>query len=104
MAFGYTLLALALALSVAANVLFTLSRRDGLASWQTLARGAVTGAMLSVVGASAYLCWLIANHHFEVAYVAEYSAKRASPRFLFAAFWGGQEGSILLWTFWTAIL
>jgi cytochrome c-type biogenesis protein CcmF len=104
MPFGYTLIGLALVLTVAANVLFTVGRRNGGEGLVRWARWATVGAAASVVGASAYLCCLIATHHFEVAYVAEYSAKRSSPRFLFAAFWGGQEGSILLWTFWGAVL
>ena len=54
--------------------------------------------------ASAYLVYLIATHQFQVAYVAEYSARRSSSWYLLAAFWGGQEGSILLWGFWNAIL
>ena len=105
MTLGYTLLALALALTVGANVLWTMAQRKGageaFASW---ARWCVLGGAASVIAASGYLMTLIAGHHFEVAYVAEYSAKRSAPAFLWAAFWGGQEGSILLWTFWTAVL
>jgi cytochrome c-type biogenesis protein CcmF len=105
MILGYTLLWLALALTVAANVLFTLARRRG---WEekflTLARGTVVGSAAAVVGAAGYLAYLIATHQFQVAYVAEYSAKRSAAAYLFAAFWGGQEGSILLWAFWTAVI
>jgi cytochrome c-type biogenesis protein CcmF len=104
MILGYTLLAIALGLAVAANLLFRLSEGDDGASWFRWARWAVLGSTASVVGAALYLITLIVGHHFEVAYVAEYSAKRSAAGYLFAAFWGGQEGSILLWTFWTSIL
>ena len=104
MILGYLLLALALVATVAANVLFTLSRRPGKESLLRAARGAVVVAAAGVVGASAYLSYLIATHQFQVAYVAEYSSLRSNEWYLFAAFWGGQEGSILLWAFWTALL
>ncbi len=75
------------------------------------ARGLLRAARLlvltgtaAVVAAIGYLVFLIATHQFQVAYVAEYSAKRAASKYLFAAFWGGQEGSILLWIFWTSLL
>lgn len=104
MILGYALLALALAATVGACVCFTLSRREGRAALLSLARRMVVLGAVSVVAASGYLVYLIATHQFQVAYVAEYSAKRSASKYLFAAFWGGQEGSILLWAFWTAIL
>ena len=104
MIFGYTLLALALGLTVTANLLFRMSEGDDGASWFRWARLSVLGATAAVVGAALYLISLMVGHHFEVAYVAEYSAKRSTASYLFAGLWGGQEGSILLWTLWTAII
>jgi cytochrome c-type biogenesis protein CcmF len=104
MILGYVLLALALGFTVAANVLFVISRRAGAENLGRYARWSAIGAAASISGASAYLVQLIATHQFQVAYVAEYSAKRSSSWYLFAAFWGGQEGSLLLWGLWTAIL
>lgn len=107
MPIGYGLLIAALIFTVAANVLFPLSRRAAGANaalWAKWARYCAGGAAGAVVGASLYLIYLMANHHFEVAYVAEYSAKRSAAYYLFAAFWGGQEGSLLLWAFWSSIL
>lgn len=104
MPLGYVLLALALVASVAANVLFTLcgkSGREGLCVW---ARRSVAFATVSVVGACGLLAYLIATHQFQVAYVAEYTSRRTNLWYLMAAFWGGQEGSMLLWAFWTAVL
>jgi cytochrome c-type biogenesis protein CcmF len=104
MILGYILLSLALAATAIANLLFTQSRRDNQKHLIDWARKAAVVAAGGVVGAAVYLAYLIATHQFQVAYVAEYSAKRSSAWFLFAAFWGGQEGSLLLWAFWTAIL
>lgn len=104
MVLGYVLLALGLVLTVAANVLYTVARRKEQAGLEVWAQRCVLGATASVIGASGYLQYLIATHQFQVAYVAEYSAKRSAAWYLLAAFWGGQEGSILLWTFWGTIL
>jgi len=111
MVLGYVLLSVALAATVLANVLFTLSWRghgntngEGDARLLQAGRLSALTATGGVAFAALFLMWLIANHEFSVAYVAEYSAKRSAARYLFAAFWGGQEGSILLWTFWTSVL
>jgi cytochrome c-type biogenesis protein CcmF len=104
MPIGYGLLILALVATVAANVLFPLStrsRQERLLPW---AKKAAYLSTASIASAAAYLMYLIATHQFQVAYVAEYSAKRSSAWYLLAAFWGGQEGSILLWALWSTIL
>lgn len=101
---GYGLLILALVATVAANVLFPLSTRAGqekLLPWAKKLAYLSTGSIMAAAG---FLMYLIATHQFQVAYVAEYSAKRSSAWYLLAAFWGGQEGSILLWAFWSTLL
>ena len=104
MPLGYTLLGLALAATVIANVLFVLcgkGERGALCNW---AKRFVALAATGVIGACAYLAYLIATHQFQVHYVAEYTSRRTKLWYLMAAFWGGQEGSMLLWAFWTAVL
>jgi cytochrome c-type biogenesis protein CcmF len=105
MILGFTLLIAALVSTVLANVLFTAARRPKAAPGLFgAAKGAVLGGAAGIVGAAAYLAYLIATHQFQFAYVAEYSSLRSNQWYLLAAFWGGQEGSILLWAFWTAVL
>ncbi|GAB4455223.1 MAG: cytochrome c biogenesis protein CcsA [Armatimonadaceae bacterium] len=104
MVLGYILLGLALALTVVAAALYIAAQKPNLAKREAWARRCALGATGAIVGASVYLQYLIATHQFQVAYVAEYSAKRSAAWYLFAAFWGGQEGSILLWAFCGAIL
>jgi cytochrome c-type biogenesis protein CcmF len=41
--------------------------------------------------------WGIHNHHFEWQYVFSYSSKDMSTFYLTSSFWGGQEGTFLLW-------
>ena len=51
-----------------------------------------------VVVASICLWYLLLTDQFQVEYVAGYSAADIPDRFKFTAFWGGQKGSLLLWT------
>ena len=61
-------------------------------------------AALLVLATSVSLQYLLQTHHFDVNYVYRYSARELPPGYLFATFWAGQEGSFLLWAFWTSIL
>ena len=104
MILGYSLLIIALVATVAANVLFVLSRGQGKEGLAKIAQTGVSVALAGIVGASTYLMYLIGTPQFAFQYVAEYTSKQSATRYLIAAFWGGQEGSILLWLFWTALL
>ncbi|HTO23582.1 MAG TPA: cytochrome c biogenesis protein CcsA, partial [Spirochaetia bacterium] len=55
--------------------------------------------------ASALTLWrLIFSHDFTYQYVASYSSRGMPPHYLYAAFWGGQEGTFLLWALITCTL
>lgn len=55
-----------------------------------------------LIGAA--LFYIIANHRFEYRYAWEHSSKALPVKYLLSCFWEGQEGSFLLWMFWTAVL
>ena len=59
---------------------------------------------LGILGAAATLGALLVTHRFDVAYVYQHSARAMAPLYWFPSFWAGQEGSFLLWAFWTALL
>ncbi|HWC15207.1 MAG TPA: heme lyase CcmF/NrfE family subunit [Actinomycetota bacterium] len=48
--------------------------------------------------ASAALLAALFTHDFSIAYVAKYSSRSLSAPYMFGAFWGGMEGSLLFWT------
>lgn len=50
-----------------------------------------------LVAAAVCLWYLFLTDEFIVEYVAGYSSSTIPTRFKFTAFWGGQEGSLLLW-------
>ena len=58
MILGYSLLIIALVATVAANVLFVLSRREGKEGLAKIAKTSVSVALAGIVGASTYLMYL----------------------------------------------
>lgn len=58
-------------------------------------------SIFSIVG---LLFFLLLNHYYEFNYVHKYSNNSMPLKYIFACFWGGQEGSFLLWNFWHAVI
>src|SRR6266566_5034675 len=48
--------------------------------------------------ASGVLVYALVTGDFRYSYVAQYSNRAMSPAYKFSAWWGGQEGSLLLWS------
>jgi cytochrome c-type biogenesis protein CcmF len=71
---------------------------------ERLARAAFRAQWLALAGAAAFLWTLLARHDFRYVYVATYSARDLPGHLVFAAFWGGQGGTFLLWALLTATL
>jgi cytochrome c-type biogenesis protein CcmF len=57
---------------------------------------------LFIVVASGILIYLIFQHQFQYYYVFNYTSLDLTPRYLFSAFYGGQEGSFMLWILFSA--
>ncbi|MEX0721906.1 MAG: cytochrome c biogenesis protein CcsA [Balneolaceae bacterium] len=55
-----------------------------------------------LVFASAILVYLIFQHQFQYYYVFNYTSLDLAPRYLWSAFYGGQEGSFMLWILFSA--
>ncbi len=66
--------------------------------WSFIAHAASTLIMISL------LFYMIVNQYFEYQYVWKYSNTEMPLKYILSCFWGGQEGSILLWMFWHVIL
>ncbi len=63
-----------------------------------LAHGA---AVFTVIGCIFYA---MLNQYYEYQYVSAHVSADLQQRYIFSAFWEGQEGSFLLWMFWHVIL
>ena len=61
------------------------------------ARNALIAAFGSTVVASAVLVVALIRHDFAFTYVASHTSRALPTRYAVSAFWGGQEGSLLLW-------
>lgn len=57
-----------------------------------------------VTAASAALIYLIMTHQFQYFYVWNYTSLDLESQYLFSAFYGGQEGSFLLWVFFAFLV
>lgn len=68
-----------------------------------LARRGFYGMTFFVTAASAYLLYLILTHNYQYNYVFEYSSGELSFGLLLSSFFAGQEGSFLLWL-WFSVL
>ena len=73
-------------------------------SWSDLGRLAFRIHSIGVVGVVGMLFFMLLNNYFEYHYVWQHSSKSLPIRYVFSAFWEGQEGSFILWSFWHVIL
>jgi len=61
------------------------------------AQNALIAAFPATLVASAILLVALGRHDFTFAYVAEHTSRNLPLGYTLSAFWGGQEGSLLLW-------
>ena len=59
---------------------------------------------LSYLAAAVWLWHILFTHQFKYQYVASYSSMSMPAQYIYAAFWGGQEGTFMLWAFLTCTL
>ncbi len=70
--------------------------------WVTVARRSLYALFGLVTFALLALFYAFATLDFQLAYVASNAARSMATHYRIAAVWGGQAGSLLLWTFMTA--
>jgi cytochrome c-type biogenesis protein CcmF len=68
------------------------------------AEGAVLATALAVTVAAVTLLTALVTSDFSLAYVAEYTNRSLATPYKMAAMWAGQGGSLLLWTWLSALL
>ena len=100
---GTVLLWAAFLLGVASTTTYALSIRDR-QQWLRPARQTYMLMTAGVVVASGLLMYLLVTHDYRLVYVWAYSDNTLPLKYLVSTFWGGQEGSFLLWIFWGVLL
>ena len=73
-------------------------------SWHRMGQIGFGLHTISVFGIIAILFYVMSQLMYEYAYVFEHCSDDLPMRYIFSAFWEGQEGSFLLWMFWHCIL
>lgn len=99
---GRLVIYLGTASAITATVLFALAAKQE--RWLLWARRAYALAVASAVTAFGILIALCMRSDFRVVYVANFSSSDLPWYYKLSSAWAGQEGSFLLWAFWTALL
>ena len=97
-------LMVALAVALVLGIVPIVGAARGNTTWMELARPSARALFVLVVAAAACLVASFVRDDFSVLYVATNSTRALPLRYKLAAFWGGHEGSMLLWllilSFW----
>ena len=100
---GSIVLVFALACSVVSMVMYYLNFR-GYKNTLNYGRISYHAMAMLVIVASTILWYVLLTHQYEYKYVFSYSNNSLTTGFLLSSFWGGQEGSFMLWLLITSII
>ena len=100
---GSIVLVIALVFSVFSMVMYYLSFR-GYKNTINYARIGYHAMAVMVIVASTLLWYALLTHQYQYHYVFSYSNNSLNTGFLLASFWGGQEGSFMLWLLITSVI
>lgn len=87
-------------LSAAACFLLWGQGREAFARPAKALYGVQVAGLVTLAG---WLLYLFSTHQYQYAYVANYSSRSMPAKYVFAAFWGGQEGTFLLWALFSTM-
>ncbi|MFN3528974.1 MAG: heme lyase CcmF/NrfE family subunit [Bacteroidia bacterium] len=82
----------------------TIGKKDEINSWRKMGRTAFWLHGLGVLGIIVMLFFIIYNHLYEYHYAWSHASRELPVKYIISAFWEGQEGSFLLWTFWHLVI
>lgn len=105
---GHFFIVLGFVASILATVAyaFATNRRETaeFTTWRAIGRWSFsihTASIFIVIGTIFYI---MINKYYEYFYVFEHVSEDLPFKYIFSAFWEGQEGSFLLWMFWHVVL
>src|SRR6516165_8158016 len=94
---GRAALVVCLGLSVYAAVAGAIAAHERRRRLAVSAQNALIAAFGAAAVAAAVLMTALLRHDFSFTYVADHTSRKLPGFYTFSAFWGGQEGSLLLW-------
>lgn len=101
---GNVLISLAFLASVLALISYYLAETKKDDFFLKLGNWSFTAKTALIALASIVLIKLLLDHAFNYFYVFNYTSKDLPLRYLISAFWGGQEGSFMLWILLTGLI
>lgn len=104
MILGYILVYFCLAATVVGMLAYLPGMKNEGAARLRIARWSVYAACIGLLATTAYLWQLIITHQFQVSYVFRYSSLDMPFKYIVSSFWGGQEGTFLLWATYGGLL
>src|SRR5947209_16826332 len=96
---GRAALILCLGLAIYATVAGSLAAYERRRRLAVSAQNALVAGFGAAAVAAAVLLTALARHDFSFTYVADHTSRKLPTLYTLSAFWGGQEGSLLLWLF-----
>lgn len=72
--------------------------------WRNIGRAAFAVHGISVMVIIGLIFYVMINREYEYQYAQSHVSDDLPFRYIFSAFWEGQEGSFLLWMFWHVVL
>ena len=101
---GNLALLLAFAVAVYAAAASLLGARRRVPELVTSGRNGVAVVAALITLAAAALLYGLLSHDFELRYVYDHSSRAMPTAALVTSFWGGQQGSLLLWAWGLSLL
>ena len=101
---GRFFVSLTFAAALISSISYYFLHKKGDLAYKKLARASFLVHAFSVFAIVGTLFYMMAQHYFEYDYIWKHSSLDLPGRYIFSAFWEGQEGSFILWMFWHAIL
>ncbi len=95
---GTFILVVTMVVALGAMLLGIVAARTRVNLWLSAARGMTIFAASLVLVSAGLLLQAMLTSDFRIEYVARYTERALPSGYKFAAFWAGQEGSLLLWT------
>ena len=106
--FGQFALFLSFSASLLAGIayFFATQRRESeeFSTWRRIGRIAFTVHGIGIFAVIGTIFYLMINQYYEYQYVQAHVSEDLPMKYIFSAFWEGQEGSFLLWMFWHIVL
>ena len=100
---GYIAITLALALAVYAAVVAVIGAQRRMPELVVSARNAAFGVTGLITLAVIIIEYLLITGHYQTKYISEVSNRAAPLFYCVTALWGGQDGSLLFWSWLMSI-